>query len=80
MPLHHPVGPARTQLLAREWQEGRVLVQVLVEVDAQETQLLLDALDFLKEEDGREIGGRGHGGGLREKRRMRGGKIGRAHV
>lgn len=40
--------PTSTQLLAREWQEGRVLVQVLVEVDAQKTQLLLDALDFLQ--------------------------------
>ena len=66
-----PRGPARTQLLAREWQEGHVPVQVLVEVEAQETQFLLDALDFLKEEDGRKIGGQGHGGGFREKRRMR---------
>lgn len=52
-PLHRPspCAPSRTQLLACERQEGRVLVQVLVEVDAQETQLLLDALDFLMEED-----------------------------
>ena len=39
-PLDHPAGPARTQLLARECQEGHVPVQVLVEVDAQETQPL----------------------------------------
>ena len=31
----------------------------------------LDALDFLKEEDGRKIGGPGHGGGFKEKRQMR---------
>lgn len=51
LPCPSPCAPARTQLLACEWQEGRVLVEVLVEVDAQETQLLLDALDFLMEED-----------------------------
>lgn len=51
LPCPSPCAPARTQLLACERQEGRVLVQVLVEVDAQETQLLLDALDFLMEED-----------------------------
>lgn len=49
-PARHPVHP-RTQLLACEWQEGRILVEVLVEVDAQETQLLLDALDFLMDKD-----------------------------
>lgn len=49
-PARHPVHP-RTQLLACEWQEGRILIEVLVEVDAQETQLLLDALDFLMDKD-----------------------------
>lgn len=35
------------QLLSREGQEGRVLIQILVEVDAQQAQPLLDALDLL---------------------------------
>lgn len=38
-----------TQLLAAEAQTGRVLVEVLVEVDAQAAQLLLDGLDLLQE-------------------------------
>lgn len=37
----------RTQLLSAEGQAGGVLVQVLVEVDAQLAQLLLDAFDLL---------------------------------
>lgn len=41
--------PLRTQLLPCERQEGRVLIQVLIEVDAQQTQLFLDAFDFLQE-------------------------------
>lgn len=36
-----------TQLLSAEGQAGGVLVQVLVEVDAQVAQLLLDVLDLL---------------------------------
>lgn len=40
-------GPGLTQLVSAEAQTGRVLVQVLVEVDAQVAQLLLDGLDFL---------------------------------
>lgn len=44
-----PTQPLRTQLLPCERQEGRVLIQVLIEVDAQQTQLFLDAFDFLQE-------------------------------
>lgn len=47
--LPFPHSPPRTQLLSCKWQEGRVLIQVLIEVNAQETQLLLYAFDFLKE-------------------------------
>lgn len=47
--LPSPHSPPRTQLLSCEGQEGRVLIQVLIEVNAQETQLLLDAFDFLRE-------------------------------
>lgn len=42
-----------TKLLAAEAQAGGVLVEVLVEVDAQATQLLLNDLDLLQEEEGR---------------------------
>lgn len=45
-------GPAsralHTQFLPGEGQEGGVLVEVLVEVDAQHAQLLLDSFDFLQ--------------------------------
>lgn len=44
-----PAEPPRTQLLPCKGQEGCILVQVLIEVDAQQTQLLLDAFDFLQE-------------------------------
>lgn len=47
--LPSPHSPPRTQLLSCKGQEGRVLIQVLIEVYAQETQLLLDAFDSLKE-------------------------------
>lgn len=43
-----PSPIALTQLLACEGQEGGVLIQVLVEVDAQQAQLLLDLLDLLQ--------------------------------
>lgn len=43
-----PSPTALTQLLACEGQEGGVLIQVLVEVDAQQAQLLLDLLDLLQ--------------------------------
>lgn len=42
-----PEGPGLTQLVSAEGQAGGVLVQVLVEVDAEVAQLLLDALDLL---------------------------------
>lgn len=40
-------GSGLTQLVSAEGQAGGVLVQVLVEVDAQVAQRLLDALDLL---------------------------------
>lgn len=43
-----PLVARLTQLLAAEAQAGRVLVEVLVEVDAQAAQLLLDGFDLLQ--------------------------------
>lgn len=39
-----------TQLVPAERQTGGVLIQVLIEIDAQVAQLLLDAFDLLEEE------------------------------
>lgn len=54
-PLHPDTKPraphARTQLFACEGQEGGVFIQVLVEVNAKQTQLLLDALDLLQNQE-----------------------------